>query len=124
MKVLMAIKPKYVEKIFTSEKIYEFRRSIFKNKNIKTVVIYCTMPVGKVVGEFSIESILNETPKDLWKLCKDSAGIEKKDFMEYFKGKELGFAIKIKKTKLYKKQKNLSDLKEGLRAPQSFIYLK
>ena len=34
MKVLLSIKPEFAEKIFDGTKLYEFRRSIFKNKNI------------------------------------------------------------------------------------------
>ncbi|GLI57572.1 hypothetical protein PM10SUCC1_30860 [Propionigenium maris DSM 9537] len=124
MKVLMAIKPKYADKIFSGEKNFEFRRSIFKDKNVKTVVVYSTKPVGKVIGEFTIDEIINKSPKDLWNLSKESAGIEENDFMNYFDGKDQGFAIKIKKAKLYKAPKMLSDFKEGLKAPQSFIYLR
>ena len=34
MKVLLSIKPEYVDKIFSGEKRYEYRKSMFKNKNI------------------------------------------------------------------------------------------
>lgn len=36
MKVLLSIKPKYANAIFAGTKKFEFRRSIFKNLNIKT----------------------------------------------------------------------------------------
>ena len=63
MKVLLSIKPEYVEKIFSKEKKYEFRKSIFKNPNIKSIIIYSSSPVKKVVGEFEIENIIQDTPK-------------------------------------------------------------
>jgi len=37
MKILLSIKPEYAEKIFAGTKKYEFRRSIFKNPDVKTV---------------------------------------------------------------------------------------
>lgn len=53
MKVLLSIKPEFVEKIFSGEKRFEYRKSIFKQQNIDTIVIYSTMPVGMIVGEFN-----------------------------------------------------------------------
>ena len=44
MKVLLSIKPEFVEAIFSGEKLYEYRKAIFK-KNVTTVVIYATKPV-------------------------------------------------------------------------------
>ena len=56
MKVLLSIKPEFVEKIFNGTKKYEFRKSIFKNKNIDTVVVYASSPWQYVIGEFKIET--------------------------------------------------------------------
>ncbi|MDD8572078.1 ASCH domain-containing protein, partial [Escherichia coli] len=50
MKVLLSIKPEYAESILSGKKKYEFRKNIFRNKNVDTIVIYATMPVGKVIG--------------------------------------------------------------------------
>ena len=97
MKVLLSIKPKYAEHIFVGTKKYEFRRNIFKNPNIKTIVVYSSSPVQKVVGEFEIDTILRTDIETLWNLTKNDPWSEKKSFFEYFKGKETGFAIKIKK---------------------------
>ncbi len=59
MKVLLSIKPKYAELIFDGSKKFEFRRTIFKNIQVKTVVVYASSPVQRVIGEFQIEEILN-----------------------------------------------------------------
>ena len=40
MRVLLSIKPEFVEKIFSGEKLYEYRKAMFKNVNVSTVVIY------------------------------------------------------------------------------------
>lgn len=47
MKVLLSINPEYVEKIFSGIKKYEYRRSIFKNEAVDTIVIYSTSPIKK-----------------------------------------------------------------------------
>lgn len=122
MKVLLSIKPEFAEKIFNGTKKYEFRRSIFKNPDIKTVVVYASSPVQKVIGEFEIDSIINDELKVLWERTKKYSGISEIFFFDYFKSKEMGFAIKIKEAKLYEKQLCLkSDFNAN--PPQSFMYL-
>lgn len=122
MKVLLSIKPQHAEKIFEGTKNFEFRRAIFKNKNIKTVVVYASSPVQKVIGEFEIEEIIKDELKSLWLQTMDKAGIAESFFYEYFVGKKEGYAIKIKNVvkfpiaKCLKKEFNVNP-------PQSFLYL-
>ena len=56
MKILLSIKPEFVEKIISGEKKFEFRKSLPKRDGITTVVVYSTMPVGKVIGEFKVKN--------------------------------------------------------------------
>src|SRR5215203_6335684 len=105
MKVLLSIKPEFAQKIFDGTKKYEFRRSIFKNPDIKTIVVYASSPVQKVIGEFEIEEIINTDLEDLWSQTEKHSGISKDYFLKYFSGKQNGFAIQIKNTKKYKSPK-------------------
>jgi predicted transcriptional regulator len=66
MKVLLSIKPEFAYKIFEGTKKFEFRKAIFKNSKIKSVVVYASSPVQKVIGEFEIDEILNDEPNKLW----------------------------------------------------------
>jgi len=122
MKVLLSIKPEYAEKIFNGTKKYEFRRSVFKNPDVKTIVVYASSPVQRVIGEFTIDKILNEDLKKLWEKTKEFSGISENFFFEYFNNKEKGFAIKIKDVIKYKES---LCLKSNFNAtpPQSFMYL-
>ncbi|MGJ1433938.1 ASCH domain-containing protein [Sphingobacterium spiritivorum] len=122
MKVLLSIKPEFANKIFEGTKKFEFRKSIFKNKNVKTVIVYASSPVQQVIGEFEIEKILNFDLKTLWNLTHDFSGISEDFFYEYFADKDLGYAIKIKKAIKYNKPKNLRE-EFNLFPPQSFAYL-
>ena len=101
MKVILSIRPEFVERIFSGVKKFEYRKVIFIRNDISTVVVYATKPFGKVVGEFEIGGIIVNNPKELWKQTKDYSGISKTYFNEYFKGKDQGFAIKIKNFKKY-----------------------
>ncbi|WCL51023.1 ASCH domain-containing protein [Leptospira sp. GIMC2001] len=122
MKVLLSIKPEYAEKIFNGTKKFEFRRSIFKNKDIKTIVVYASSPIQRVIGEFEIDYIVNADLNKLWDKTKNHSGISEKYFFDYFKNKNKGYAIKIINTRRYKKHLLI---KEDLKVspPQSFCYL-
>jgi len=122
MKVILSIKPEFAEKIFDGSKQYEFRRSIFKDPNVKTVVVYASSPVQKIIGEFEIERILNLSLDNLWDTTQDFSGITKDYFLSYFENKDAGYAIKIKKAKKYNKP---LCIREDFNAtpPQSFLYL-
>lgn len=122
MKVLLSIKPEYAEKIFNGTKKYEFRRAVFKNQDVKTIVVYASSPVQRVIGEFEIEKILNYDLHQLWQKTKEFSGISEDFFYEYFSNKERGYAIKIKETKLYDRSLNLKD-EFNASPPQSFMYL-
>jgi predicted transcriptional regulator len=123
MKVVLSIKPEFANKIFDGSKKYEFRRAIFKNDKIKTVIVYASSPVQRVIGEFEIETIINHDIDTLWSMTQKHSGISENYFYQYFAQKEIGYAIKIKKAKKYKQSKCLkTDF--NLMPPQSFAYLR
>jgi predicted transcriptional regulator len=121
MKVILSIKPEFAEKIFSGDKRFEYRRSIFKNREVSKIIVYASAPISKVVGEFEIVQIKCLDLKTLWRETKELSGITEEFFYEYFKGKKLGFALEIKKARQFKKAKCI--VKEyGKIAPQSFVY--
>lgn len=122
MKVILSIKPEFANKIFEGSKRFEFRRSIFKNKEVKSVVVYASAPISKVIGEFDIDSVISKDLDSLWNETKDYSGIDKSFYDKYFSGKDSGYAIKVKKVKRYKEPFCLKE-KFGLHPPQSFAYL-
>lgn len=81
------------------------------------------MPVGKFVGEFSIERIESDEPDILWEKTKRHSGITKEFYDQYFKGKEKAYALKISKMKIYDTPLNPFDLISSFVAPQSFRYI-
>ncbi|GIL19941.1 MAG: hypothetical protein DWB56_06545 [Candidatus Jettenia sp.] len=122
MKVLLSIKPEFVDKIFCGEKKYEFRRSIFKRQEVKKIVVYASAPISKVIGEFEVDHILAGDIFDLWEQTKKFAGITEEYFFNYFSGLENGYAIKIKKYVRYLKPYCIEE-QFGLKPPQSFVYI-
>lgn len=124
MKVLLSIKPEYAEKILQGVKRYEFRKCIFKNRNVRTVVIYATMPVGKVVGEFDFEEVLSDSPSVIWSETCEFSGVSRNFFNSYFKGRLVAHAIKVGVVRRYDTPLALSRFVPNGSAPQSYRYLR
>ena len=122
MKVLMSIKPKFVERIFAGTKTFELRKNPFK-RTVDTIVIYSSSPKKKVVGEIIIDRIICSAPKALWEFHENNLGILEKEYFRYYKNSKVAYAIKIKKVIKYKKELELKDF--GIeKAPQSYQYIK
>lgn len=123
MKVLLSIKPEYAKRIFDGEKKYEYRTNVFK-RDVESVIVYVTKPIGKVIGEFEIDEIIEDDPKRLWEKTKLYSGIRKKEYMSYFAKRKKGFAISIKNTLIYDIPLDLNELNPEIKcAPQSFRYI-
>ncbi|OBU10764.1 ASCH domain-containing protein [Morganella psychrotolerans] len=123
MKILLSIKPEYVNKILSGEKRFEFRKVNFSKQKITTVLIYATKPVGKLVGEFEVTNIHQGSPDLIWKITKSFAGIDRKYFDSYYEGRDKAIAIAIGKVSIYKRPIDLNTLGGKVTPPQSFCYI-
>ncbi len=119
--MLLSIKPRYAKVILEGKKQYEFRKSRPKD-GVDRIIFYASSPQKEVVGEATIDKILEGTPKEIWEIAKTAAGITKKFYFSYYAGKDKAIAYKLKDVVIYEKPKALSDY--GIhQAPQSFVYL-
>jgi type I restriction enzyme S subunit len=123
MDVILSIKPKYVDAILSGEKKYEFRKTIFKNKNVDHVYIYSSSPVKRIVAIFNVGDIIEDNPKALWDRCKDQSGINDIDFFKYFTDNRKGFAIEIDNLEKLKTPIDPKKIMPGFVPPQSFCYV-
>jgi predicted transcriptional regulator len=122
MRVLLSIKPEFASKIFEGSKRFEFRKALFKNPKITTVIVYASSPVQKVIGEFEIEALHEDEPTKLWQRTRRYSGISSDFYFEYFENREVAYAIEIKSTKRYRHPLDL-EKRFSKRPPQSFLYL-
>jgi len=104
-------------------KEYEFRKKIFKNHDIKSVIVYSTMPVGKIVGEFTFKNILHGSPEYLWGVTKEKSGITKSYFDLYFDNKLEAFALQIDTVYEYGERFHPREVVSNFTPPQSFMYI-
>jgi predicted transcriptional regulator len=123
MRVLLSIRPEHVENILNGRKTFEFRRKLFTRRDVNTVVIYSTKPVGRIVAEFDIDHIIEEEPEALWRQTSKGSGITKRYFDEYFFGRPKGYAIGIGEVRIFDEPIDPKVAYQGFTPPQSFMYV-
>lgn len=120
-RILISINPEHVENIINGIKKYEYRK-IAAKQDISSIIIYETTPIKRVVAEAEIEDVLMYSPSELWNRTKDASGISKEFFDKYFEGRDIAYAYKLCKIKVYDTPKTLMEF--GIKAaPQSFVYI-
>jgi len=123
MRVLLSIRPEYADKIMDGSKKYEYRKALYKKEGISQIVVYSTMPIGKVIGEFDVGGIIKDSPEALWKKTKKWAGIPYDFFMTYFFEKKEAIAIQVEAPRRYETPLDIKDVTGSSIPPQSFMYL-
>lgn len=119
--MLLSIKPKYAKVILEGKNNTNSEKTGRKMVWIE-LFFYASSPQKEVVGEASIDEILDGTPNEIWEIARTAAGITKKFYFPYYAGKDKAIAYKLKDVVICEKPRALSDY--GIRqAPQSFVYL-
>jgi predicted transcriptional regulator len=124
MDVLLSIKPRFAEAIMDGRKKYEFRKNKFSKSNINYIYIYSTYPIKKIIGGFKFINIIEGSPSALWDQLKDHAGISEDEFFDYFRNKEIGFALEIKEVVRFKNPLDPNVIFPNFVPPQSFCYMR
>lgn len=121
-KVILPIRPKYVEEILNGTKKYEYRKKVFKNKNVKQILIYSTSPIKKVVAEVELLGTIIDSPKNIWEKTSAYSGIDLESFENYYLNKDIAVAYELGQVKVFKTSHNLEDY--GIKySPQSYVYV-
>jgi predicted transcriptional regulator len=121
--VLLSIKPRFANAILEGTKTFELRRAVFRNPTVRRIVIYASSPVGRVIGEFLLGDVLELELKKLWAVTSKGSGIDHEFFHNYFRGREVGYALKVHRPRRYAKPLGLKEHFGLSRPPQSFCYL-
>lgn len=122
-RVLLSVKPQFAEAILAGTKKFEFRRALFRNPDVDTVVLYASSPIQRVIGEFRIADILALAPAALWARTHRWSGIDRSYFYEYFREREVGFALQVDRPRAYRRHLSLQHHFGIAYPPQSFCYL-
>ncbi|EMA67592.1 hypothetical protein C461_07694 [Halorubrum aidingense JCM 13560] len=123
---MLSIKPEFARKILDGEKAYEFRRTSFRDSDaVDTVFLYASSPDQRIVGAFTMETVIESDPASLWQEFGDESGIETRErFMEYFDGADIGYAYKIDQSHRFQDSIDPWERNPDFVPPTSFHYLK
>jgi predicted transcriptional regulator len=102
--------------------LVEFRRSRIAS-DVSTVIVYATKPVGRIIGWFEVEEVVEGTPLALWRRFSSAGAIDRSSYLTYFREADRAFGIKVRRAKRFRTPRTLEQLHPGLRAPQSFQYV-
>lgn len=119
---VMSIRPQYAEAILDGTKLVEFRKRRLA-PDVTTVLIYATMPVGRVVGAFEVAGYDIASPSSVWERHKGHAGISRAGYRDYYRGARSAVGILVKDPRRLARPLTLAELDEALPVPQSFVYL-
>ena len=120
--VILSIKPEYAQAIMSGIKKVEFRKKIFK-RSVDKVFVYSSSPQKKIIGYFTIEEVIEDNPKALWKRFQNVGAISEENFFDYYNNADIGYSIVIKEAEEFKVAVDPTDFFENFCAPQSYIYM-
>ncbi|KGN77451.1 hypothetical protein HW49_10570 [Porphyromonadaceae bacterium COT-184 OH4590] len=120
--IVISIHPCHVEKIWSGEKIFEYRKRV--PNYIRYMLIYSTSPVKKITTLVEVDSILSGSIETIWEKTNTGAGISENFYRQYFNGYKHANAIKIKRVCKFDKFLPINILEGINNASQSYIYLK
>lgn len=121
--VLISVHPRFANLIVSGEKRIEFRRSWTKEE-VRSLVIYATAPVMRVVAVASVKGVVQHSPSRLWEVAKEfGGGLTRDELRSYFSGRSLGYGIQLGAVARVKEPFSLASAISTFRPPQSFRYL-
>lgn len=121
MDALISIHPKYVDRIVSGEKKYEFRKKI-PCRPVERIFVYSTNPQKKIVGWFFLSGYIEGDPSDVWEQSKEFAGVTEFEYQNYFMNYNWSYAIMIEQFHVFK---DYIDpwIYGSFFPPQSFLYI-
>jgi predicted transcriptional regulator len=121
--ILLSVKPRFAELILSGAKKVEFRRT-WAAKPVGLAVIYSSSPVQRIVGIVGINGTFVASPPKVWTKCLPlGPGLQRKELMEYFAGKDEAYGVLLGEVTLPPKPVPPKSLFKGFRPPQSYRYL-
>ncbi len=123
--LMLSVRPEYSRAIFAGTKTVELRRVRPGVSEGDMILLYETAPTSKLVGEFTVGTVLSGSPRAIWNRVGDQSGLSRTEFRAYYAGAEEAFAILVAKPRHYRPPVSFAELRRrhsGFRPPQSYWY--
>jgi len=123
--LLMSVKPAFIEKIESGEKVIEIRRKFNPKWRRSRITLYSTSPSSSLYGHAMIDEVYKGEPNDIWERFGSEIGCKKKEYDEYTASAEQIYAIRIINFESYLSPIFLNHIshliKTELKPPQSYL---
>ena len=123
MNVILSIRPTFCKLIFSGQKMYEYRKRVFTRSDIDRVYVYASKPSCRIVGYFTIDHVIEDSPSNVWEITHEGSGISKEYFDAYFKNCHIAHAIKIGKVVKFDTPIDPKEVIKNFTAPQNYMYV-
>lgn len=123
--LILSLKPTYADLVFSGLKKAELRRRLSSQIANRDVFIYVSSPVKQLRGGFRVGRVWTGSPKDVWKMVSNVAGVSRSVFDDYYEGTKIAHALEIIDVWEYTKPRSLDSLREsfgGFVVPQSYRF--
>ena len=124
--LLISIKPQFAERIFSGSKTIELRKTSPKVNEGDLILFYVTSPEKMIKGIGRVKGLIEDTPANLWSAYRDTAGIGKELYFDYYNNSNKAIGILLKDVVEFQKSVSLSDIRSSIPSfapPQSYRYL-
>lgn len=124
---VLSIRPTYIERILDGRKTVELRRRFPTSATPQSpMILYSTSPVQSIVAIASLEAVIEYSIKWLWRTFGEAAAVTRREFNEYFDGRDRGCALRLSRVCAFDQPIHLRDLVRqfDFSPPQSFCYWK
>ena len=85
---IISLKPQYVELILSGKKTVELRNRIVRMEPGTVIWIYATRPVGGIVALAELDSVVHDTPAEIWVRYGREICIDRAHFDSYINNRE------------------------------------
>ena len=111
---ILSLKPRFVDLILSGEKTVELRNRIVRMEPGTVIWIYATRPVGGIVALAELDSIVHDTPAEIWVRYEREMCIDKDYFDSYINNRESVSALILSSVRELKQSVTLDWIRRSI----------
>ena len=85
---ILSLKPQYVDLILSGKKTVELRNRVVRMEPGTVIWIYATRPLGGIVALAELDSVVHDTPAEIWFRYEKEMCIDRAHFDSYIDNRE------------------------------------
>ena len=111
---ILSLKPQYAELILSGEKTVELRNRVIRMEPGTVIWIYATKPVGGIVALAELDSVVHDTPAEIWFRFEREMCIDRAHFDSYINNRESVSALILSSVRTLKHSVTLDWIRRSI----------